>query len=157
MSSRSLGPQRVGPYRILRQIGNLAYELELPSTLQIHPVVSVAHLEKGPNTVPERPPPAIVYDGGEGEGEYEVEAILACEERGRGRDRQPHYLVKWLGYGHDSNEWLPRSQMEGSRELIDEWHARHPTINGVQPIRSRNIVRRNAPRTSKQVRFAISE
>lgn len=147
VNSRSLGPQRVGPYRILRQVGRMAFELELPPSLQIHPVVSVAHLEKGPASVPVGPPPDIVYDeGNNGEGEFEVEAILAAEMRGRGRNRQLHYLVKWVGYGHDQNKWLPRSPMEGSRQLIEEWHARNPIINGATEENGPNIATRSRRR-----------
>lgn len=155
VQSRSLGPQRIGPYRIVRKIGRLAFELELPATLRIHPVISVAHLEKGPNVVPQGPPPDVVYDDGDiGEGEYEVEAILACELRGRGQNRQNHYLVKWVGYGHDQNEWIPKSQMEGSRELVEQWHAKHPVINGLQPVRGENVASR---RSQRHVRWADLE
>lgn len=140
VNSRNLGPQRVGPYRIVRQVGSLAYELELPPTLRIHPVISVSHLEKGPQIVPERPPPDLIYDEGEAqEGEFEVEAILGAQMRGRGRGRELHYLVKWLGYGPDQNEWLPRSSMEGSCELVEDFHRRNPTINGLRPVRGRNV------------------
>lgn len=142
VNARSLGPQRVGPYRILRQVGKLAYELELPPTLRIHPVISVTHLEKGPKTVAAGPPPAIIYEDGENqEGEFEVEAILAAEVRGRGRNRQIHYLVKWVGYGPDQNEWVPKANMEGARDLVEQWHNRHPIINGAQPIGDHNVAR----------------
>jgi hypothetical protein len=43
--ARKLGPQRVGPFSILRKIGSLAYELDIPDKWKIHPVISVSHLE----------------------------------------------------------------------------------------------------------------
>ena len=34
--------QRVGPFKVLERVGKLAYRLELPPNMHIHPVVSVA-------------------------------------------------------------------------------------------------------------------
>jgi len=42
-----LSPRYIGPYKILRQIGQVAYELELPSELEfVHPVFHVSMLRK---------------------------------------------------------------------------------------------------------------
>ena len=43
---RKIGPQRVGPFPIKRKVGHLAYELTLPSDMRIHPVISIAQLER---------------------------------------------------------------------------------------------------------------
>ena len=45
IQNRKLGQQLVDPLRIKRQVGKLAYELEIPKNWKIHPVISVAHLE----------------------------------------------------------------------------------------------------------------
>ena len=79
---RKIQQQFVGPFRILERIGRLAYHLELPGTMKIHPVVSIAHLELA--TKPEedlfkRPQPQlehslpVVVDG---EQEFVVERLL---------------------------------------------------------------------------------
>lgn len=36
--------QRVGQFKVLKQVGDLAYYLELPPNIKVHPVVSVAYL-----------------------------------------------------------------------------------------------------------------
>ncbi|XP_070030309.1 uncharacterized protein LOC142161993 [Nicotiana tabacum] len=42
-----LSPRYIGPYRILRRIGHVAYELELPKELVVvHPVFHVSMLKK---------------------------------------------------------------------------------------------------------------
>ncbi|WMV49475.1 hypothetical protein MTR67_042860 [Solanum verrucosum] len=42
-----LSPQYIGPYRIVKRIGNVAYELELPQELApVHPVVHISKLKK---------------------------------------------------------------------------------------------------------------
>ena len=42
-----LSPRYISPYQIVRRIGNLAYELDLPSELEaIHPVFHISMLKK---------------------------------------------------------------------------------------------------------------
>lgn len=42
-----LSPQYVGPYKVLRRVGNVAYELEVPASLSfIHSVFHVSMLRK---------------------------------------------------------------------------------------------------------------
>ena len=38
---KKLSPQRVGPFKILRRVGQLAYELDFEGVLNIHPVVLI--------------------------------------------------------------------------------------------------------------------
>jgi hypothetical protein len=62
----------------------LAYELDLPSSYHIHPVISVVHLEQYfPDEFdrPQRPPPApLIVDGHK---KYVMEKLL--RQRGTGR------------------------------------------------------------------------
>ena len=42
-----LNPRYVGPYKILKRVGNVAYELELPTELAVvHPVFRISLLKK---------------------------------------------------------------------------------------------------------------
>ncbi|XP_019234466.1 PREDICTED: uncharacterized protein LOC109214942 [Nicotiana attenuata] len=42
-----LSPRYIGPYRIIRKVGQVAYELELPSKLEsVHPVFHISMLRK---------------------------------------------------------------------------------------------------------------
>ena len=118
--------QRSGPFKILRRIGNLAYELDLPSNIKIHPVISVAHLlPKRPGVDPYSraiPEPGPVEDNqhsdDDAEGDvYETERIL--DQRGEGSRRE--YLVKWKGYGHQYNTWEKEHALRHSKELLDDY------------------------------------
>ena len=68
----------------------------------------------------------------EGKLEYEVEHIVRSEVRtsGRGtrRTNRIFYLVKWLGYPEDENSWEPAEMMEGSQEIVAEFHRENPEM-----------------------------
>ena len=69
--------QRLGPYLITKQINEVAFQLDLPPHMRLHPVFHVSLLEPyASNSIPGRivpPPPPIEFDEGP---EYEVKAIL---------------------------------------------------------------------------------
>ena len=66
--------------------------------------------------IPSKPPPIILDTGDE---EYEVEAIL---DKKISR-RQVQYLVKWLGYGPEHNQWLPLKDLTNSMDLIRDFES----------------------------------
>ena len=78
-----------GPFKIIEVVSPLAYKLELPPTLKIHPVIHAAYLKpyhesqvyKG--RTPTRPPPI------DGEDVYLVERIFDKRIIGRHADRVP--------------------------------------------------------------------
>ncbi|WMV07483.1 hypothetical protein MTR67_000868 [Solanum verrucosum] len=44
---RKLSPRYIGPYRIAKRIGNVAYQLELPQELAaVHPIFHISMLKK---------------------------------------------------------------------------------------------------------------
>lgn len=123
-------PRWVGPFKVLQRVNPVAYKLELPASLKIHPVFHASLLKAYlPGRVSPPPPPEIVDD----EFEWEVEAVLAHKEvqtgRKKNRARTPvfkrQYLVKWLGYDEANNTWEPEENLANSSELIAEYWARH--------------------------------
>jgi len=85
-SSEKLVEQFVGPYKIKAVISTNVVELELPTTIKIHPVVNVSQIKWYVNQVNgqrrEAPQPVVV----KGEEEWEVEKILN-KRRIRGKDK----------------------------------------------------------------------
>ena len=67
----------LGPFSIIKQVNELAYRLELSSSMKIHPIFHVSFLEPYKDSdIPRRlqaPPPPIELDGAE---EFEVSEIL---------------------------------------------------------------------------------
>ena len=99
---------RQGPFHILRKVGRLAYELDLPPYIKIHPVISVIHLEPylpDPYHRPRpKPGPVLVGD----QEEYTVDRIIDHELR----HRKIFYRIRWQGYEATDDTWEPGSYIE---------------------------------------------
>ena len=120
-----LEPRFLGPFRILKRIGSHAYELELPASFKIHPVIHVRYLMKHSDAtryssriiVPE---PEVVMD--DGTVEFEVESITKHRVRRYGRGSRLEYLVHWKGYPSHDDTWEPLANMANSMELVQEYN-----------------------------------
>ena len=112
MSSK-LSAKFSGPWPIVAAVGSHAFKLDLPATVNIHPVFHVSQLKpyiasNTPDT-PTQPPPLYADRRG---GTYNVEAIL-----GKRKHRSSwQYLVKWEGYDSTENTWEPLANV---RHLVD--------------------------------------
>lgn len=112
----------------------------------IHPVFHVSLLEPAPTvSLPGRrqppPPPVVIQD----EEEWEVKEIV----NPRYQHRRLQYLVEWFGYKDNEFErrnWQPSENLEGSPNMVEEFHRLHPNKPGPGPPpnpRGRNTRRRN--------------
>ncbi len=118
-ASRKLAPKWTGPFRIDRVVSPVAYRLELPERFRLlHPVFHVSLLR--PHHGPVRSGPEAVFADADGADHFEVEEILTH----RGRGRRLEFLVSWVGYPAHENRWLPLAEMEGCRELLQEYCTR---------------------------------
>jgi len=80
----------VGPYRVKGIVSSNAIELDLPSSVRIHPVVNISRIRRYRDQVKEQkvtPPPPVEIQG---EMEYKVERILSK----RKKYRKVEYLVQ---------------------------------------------------------------
>ena len=59
----------------------------------------------------------------EGNPKYEVEEVLDSQLK-RGK---LEYLVKWSGYTDDHNTWEPESNLNNSKEAINDFHKSNPS------------------------------
>lgn len=125
--SKKLKHRWLGPYRIEQAISKVAYKLELPPSMKVHPVFHASVLKRYKETPPEfserqkpPPPPPVVINDNE---EYEVEQILDKRIVNRGRNQTPQYLVKWVGYPEHDATWEPASYLAHSQELVEEFES----------------------------------
>jgi len=107
----------VSPYKIKKIVSSNVVELELPSTVRIHPVVNVSRIQHYIGQVEgqrkDQPAPVII----EGKEEWEVERILNKRQI-RGKDK---YLVRWKGFIAESDTWEGRQNLKNAKEAIKEF------------------------------------
>ena len=111
--------RRVGPFKILEVIGKLAYKLDIPREWRIHPIISIAHLEKHKDDPHKRrtpTPPEVIQDKDSDHIEYEVESII--RKRYNKTRKHDEWLVKWKGWGSESNTWEPKENLTNALEKI---------------------------------------
>ena len=138
IKNKKLSIQRVGRFKIKRRVSPLAYELELPSNMKIHPVISVTNLEPLPpgedpykRRVNDHPPPIEEEDGTEDNNldkewkSFYIEKLLDKRLRRYGRGKKIiEYLVKWTGYGPEFNEWYGEDLLDNAVESMLEYELR---------------------------------
>ena len=123
--SQKFDIKQMRPFRVLEVVGNtkLAYKLELPAQMQIHPVFHVSLLEPYresmlPGRIQATPQPVEV----EGQLEYEVAWLLDSKiERWRLK-----YLVDWVGYGPEELTWEPVENMVHAADAVADFHREYP-------------------------------
>ncbi|KAL0173828.1 hypothetical protein M9458_029796, partial [Cirrhinus mrigala] len=114
---RKLSPCYIGPFKILRQINEVTYQIQLPPRYRIHSTFHVSLLKPCFPSATEttgaeaKPPPPEVLDQ---PSTYTVNEILDSRCRG-GR---LEYLIDWEGYGPEEHSWVAR--------LDIEFHQHHP-------------------------------
>jgi hypothetical protein len=118
--STKLAPKRYGPFKIIKEISPVAYQLVLPPTWSIHNVFHASLLlpysemsTHGPNF--SWPPPDLI----DSEMEYEVEQI--CNHWQFGYNQTLKYLIKWKGYPKSDNMW-EKAQDIHTPELVKAYH-----------------------------------
>lgn len=119
-----------GPYTIIdKNRTHSTYTLDLPPHSNIHPVFHVSELrpcvenddELFPSRAQATPPSIIFEDGAE---EFFIQKILDSRRRGRGRQ----FLVRWVGFGPEHDEWLPGRELLGT-DALQNWLLDHDDDN----------------------------
>src|SRR5215204_4331798 len=152
--SKKLQHQFIGPYRVIQKVSPVAYKLDLPDTLKIHPVfhVSVLRPYQSPDSVnhrpiPSPPPDPITINDAD---EFEVDKILDH----RTRYNCQEYLVKWVGYPDHDASWEPAAHLDHAQDCISDYltSSRSPDGGG-----SDVMVLQTAQHTRTQDRGTVDE
>jgi hypothetical protein len=137
--SAKLVPRRHGPFKVIKVLSPVSYQLALPTQWRIHPVFHIDLLTPyrktimhGPNY--QCPLPDLV----DGEEEYSVEKILDSQKFGRRRRLQ--YLVKWEGYPDSDNMWVDKDDI-----FVDDKVREFKTSNPVKEIHIRSLAPTKSP------------
>jgi hypothetical protein len=134
-----LAPRRHGPFKVIKVLSPVSYQLQLPTQWSIHPVFHIDLLTPyretithGPNY--QRPLPDLV-DGAE---EYSVEKIL--DSRKFGKRRRLQYLVQWEGYPDSDNMWVDKDDV-----FADDKIREFKTLNPAKEIHIRSLSSAKSP------------
>jgi hypothetical protein len=111
----------VGPFKVTKRVGEVAYELQLPVNMKVHNVFHVSLLKQYRTDGRLQPPPCALDTD---DGMYHiVEKVMDRREVRRGRGTRVEYLVKWAGYGPEHNTWEPEENLS-EEAYQDYWQAR---------------------------------
>jgi len=124
-----LAPKRYGPFKIIKEISPVAYQLALPLTWKIHNTFHASLLSPYCETTAycpnfSRPPPDLIND----EEQYEVEQI--CNHWHFGCNRTLQYLIHWKGYPNSDDMWEPAADVHAP-DLIKAYHKGTP-LEGIK-------------------------
>ncbi|QRW13242.1 Retrotransposable element Tf2 protein [Ceratobasidium sp. AG-Ba] len=124
--SKKLDNKKLGPFVISEKISSHAYRLELPKTMRTHNVFHINLLapfteDKDFHRRQARPPP-IVTEEEEGEEEYEVDHVVAWEQRKTGL----YYQIRWKGYDPIEDTMERAEKMAELPQIMEDLLKRHP-------------------------------
>ena len=119
--------KRYRPFRIAKDIGSGAFQLELPEEWMIYNVFNKDFLTRyvelkfqGQHKDPALPPMIINK-----EEEYKVEEVWKHRTQGW----RTQYLVHWKGYGDEHDQWIAETGLTHTREAIEDYWTRCSSRN----------------------------
>jgi Reverse transcriptase (RNA-dependent DNA polymerase)/RNase H-like domain found in reverse transcriptase/Integrase zinc binding domain/Chromo (CHRromatin Organisation MOdifier) domain/Integrase core domain len=114
-ASKKLADRFLGPFKVLKRIGQNAYRLQLPQKYgRLHPTFHVSLLQAYRRREGcETPEPIDI----EGEEYWEVERVLD-ERRTKAGTK---FLVRWKGFSEAEDSWEPAGNFRDCKEAIREF------------------------------------
>ena len=114
---KKLRQEFYGPFKILRQLGPVSFELKLPPQSHIHPVFH-AHLLKATDEPGFAMGKASSLPNAADSDEYTVESLVDV----RGTKGKERYLVKWSGYPYEECTWEPKANLTNCQKILQRFH-----------------------------------
>ncbi|KAH9291055.1 hypothetical protein KI387_044184 [Taxus chinensis] len=128
--SGSLTRRWDGPFVVIGRVGKVAYRLQLPRHMYVHPVFHVSQLrpyfedKEDPSRNQPTRAPANVVD----RPELVVEKVLEMRRRGIGTRFRTEFLVHWKGQPSYADTWERAESLWSVEEKIWEFLAKNPQI-----------------------------
>ena len=116
-SSNKLNHVKIGPFKIIRNIKEVSFKLELSKEMQQkHSVFHVSLLKPASDAVPVLEQVLDDYLMKQKDW-YKVEKIL----KHKNINKQRHYLVKWKNYSNSENIWESEENLDECSEIIKKY------------------------------------
>lgn len=97
----------------------------MPASYGMHPVVNITHLEPYLESLDEfgvRPRKNLTREDFDQLPEFEVERIIDEKfSQTRKGKRQRLFLTQFVGYGPKYDEWLSKSHLKNTPEVLRDW------------------------------------
>jgi len=121
--SKKLDNKRYVLFRITKNIGSRAFQLELLERWMIHNVFNEDLLTQcvEPKFQGQHKDPASLPTIINEEEEYEVEKVWKYRTQGRGTQ----YLIYWKGYRDEHDQWIVESGLPHARQVIEDYWMRY--------------------------------
>jgi hypothetical protein len=116
--SRKLQDGFAGPFTILASstLPN-AWVLDTPQASKVYQPFNVNRFKKDTSDRDRKQhPPAMVHTARR--SEYLIEKIVAREKQGN----RWMYRVRWTGYEETDDTWLPLTDLDGCKEMVEEFY-----------------------------------
>jgi hypothetical protein len=122
-----LSPKYYSPYKVLQNIGTMAYKLDLPASSQVHPVFHVSCLNK---VIGNKIPVQTIFPELDEEGKIILEHEAITDTRiHQLRNRSIlEYLIKWKKLLAEDSTWEDESFIQKHLELLK--HCRQHLFQG---------------------------
>ena len=122
--SKKLDYKKIGPLKIIKQVGTGSYKLDLPVSITIHNIFHISFLEPYEDnkfrSQMQTPPPSIVIDR---EPECELEEII----NSRLHWGKLEYCAKWTGYSPEHyRTWYPAENFSNARIAFEQFYSQYP-------------------------------
>ncbi|QRV88083.1 Retrotransposable element Tf2 protein [Ceratobasidium sp. AG-Ba] len=122
--SKKLDSKKLGPFVISEKISSHAYRLDLPKTMKSYNVFHINLLapfteDKDFHRRQARPPPIITE---EGEEQYEVDHVVAWEQRKNGL----YYQIRWKGYDPIEDTMERAEKIAELPQIMEDLLKQHP-------------------------------
>ena len=105
---------------IIRKLSPVSYELEIPASLNVHPVFHISLLERFTPRGNEEIP--LVTKDLRYDDEFSVKSVLDVKII----DNEFFYLIQWKNDDKDSNTWEPLKNLVNCLPLVRAYHKRFP-------------------------------
>ena len=121
---KKLNNKYLGPFKILKKVGKLAYCFKLPSQWKIHNIFNEVLLSPyyPPQFESQQQPLPLLPEIINGQEEQKVEYIKEAKATVR---EEIQFLVKWKSYSDRWNKQISEKDLKNAPDIIKKFHENH--------------------------------